>query len=439
MRNLIYFLLIILAGVFVLTSCFHKSDTTGTADDIKHSFTCHTSGGDYLITHDEIFHATSKSSGPRGTYITGYTDYRYTVRNMQTGAVVTRLVTGDRTEDFLPLGYDGKQLWCYGVEKNIGLHAREPVSMKVSIPREELEKENPLLAGNLSIPKFNEAGQFYSYDPVSNAITLTDIRGNLFSLDPQTLKARAIKKKPVFSNPFSDASSANAYKITGGHISLTGELRKQIDLGRDNKSVESYLKGEILLEQNMDHLSAIAAHQIKGNRLFYQKIQQEHDSLLIQYPVLKDQHQAYLSIRDNNILNRFYNLQSKLKDKKSDSAYKTDDNTRNLTKMVLSSDTNTIYILHANDLSDTSSILISKVSISDTNTILQWTTMVPQIYFDPSKGIKSNRMAEVFKSGNPQFRYDWYGIEGNVLVAIKMLFAFGIDITTGKLLWKIQL
>ena len=64
---------------------------------------------------------------------------------------------------------------------------------------------------------------------------------------------------------------------------------------------------------------------------------------------------------------------------------------------------------------------------------------VPQIYFDPSKGIKSNRMAGVFKSGNPQFRYDWYGIEGNVLVATKMLFAFGIDITTGKLLWKIQL
>ena len=48
-------------------------------------------------------------------------------------------------------------------------------------------------------------------------------------------------------------------------------------------------------------------------------------------------------------------------------------------------------------------------------------------------------MADVFKSGNPQFRYEWYGVEGNVLVGIKMLFAFGIDINTGKLLWKVQL
>jgi hypothetical protein len=30
-------------------------------------------------------------------------------------------------------------------------------------------------------------------------------------------------------------------------------------------------------------------------------------------------------------------------------------------------------------------------------------------------------------------------MEENVLVGIKMLFAFGIDVSTGKLLWKQQL
>src|SRR5882757_1655684 len=104
--------MLLLTAVFLLSSCFHKSTKTGTADDIEQSFVCHTPKGDYLVTHESIFQATSKSSGPKGNFTSGYTDYRYTVRDIQTGAQVTRLVTGDRDDDFLPLGFDGGQLWC---------------------------------------------------------------------------------------------------------------------------------------------------------------------------------------------------------------------------------------------------------------------------------------------------------------------------------------
>lgn len=431
-----YFLL---AGIIFISGCFHKSDTTGSADDIKHSITCHTTNGDYLVTHEEIFHATSKSSGPKGTFTSGYTDYRYTVRNMQTGELLTRLVTGDREEDFVPLCYDGKQLWCYSVEKNVGLHTRDPQTLKIVITREQLEKANPSLAGNMNAPKIYEVPQFYSYDPIGNGIILADLQGNFYSLDPGTLQANIIRKKPSFSGSFSNAHSSNVMNSNNERISLTGDLRKAIDLGHNNKSEETYLSGEILLEQNTHHLAAIAKQLVDANTRFLKKDQQEFDSLLNLYPVLKDQRQAYLSIKDYHLLDHFYDLQSKLSGKSGDSANKINAIVSNLAGMALGGDSNSLYIMHANNLTDTSSTLISKLTIKDNHSQTQWTCHIPQIYFDPSKGIKKNSMADVFKAGNPEFRYEWYGIEGNVLVGVKMLFAFGIDINTGKLLWKVQL
>src|SRR5205823_1420089 len=121
-----------------------------------------------------------------------------------------------------------------------------------------------------------------------------------------------------------------------------------------------------------------------------------------------------------------------------DSINKMDDFNRNLNRMILGCDSNVIYILHANNLTDTSSLLISKIKIGGNEFTTQWTILVP-LYFDPSKGIKRNSMSDVFKAGNPQFRYEWYGLEGNVLVGVKMLFAFAIDDRSGKLMWKVQL
>ncbi len=428
----------IIVSSVLLSSCFSKSDKTGSADDVTHSLICHTSNGDYLVTHEEIFHATSKSSGPGGTFTSGYADYRFTVRNLQTGEQLSRLVTGESKDDVLPLGYDGKQLWCYSADKSVGLHAREPASMQVTVTREALEKANPFLDGAMTTPNIYEATQFYDYDPVTNNIVLTDIQGNLFSLDPSSLKATPVKKKPSF-NSFPHAHSTRADRLADMDISLSGEIRKQIDFDHDKRSEESYLNGEILLEQNVSTLSAIAVKLLAKSRNEIAQLQQRRDSLLKLYPVLKDQREAYSTIRDYHIPSRFYELQSDLERRERDSAGVQQKIMHQLDNIVLGGDSNYIYILHANNLTDTSSILITRTAIKGNESHPQWTTLVPQIYFDPSKGIKRNRMAEVFKSGNPQFRYEWYGVEGNVFVGIKMLFAFGIDVNTGKLLWKQQL
>ena len=104
--------------------------------------------------------------------------------------------------------------------------------------------------------------------------------------------------------------------------------------------------------------------------------------------------------------------------------------------MVLGCDSNIIYVMHANNLSDTSSLLISKIQFQNGRFSTVWTTLVPQIYFDPAKGIKRDALGDVFRSGSPEFRYEWYATQGNILCGIKMLFAFAIDVQTGKLLWK---
>jgi len=290
----------------------------------------------------------------------------------------------------------------------------------------------------MTTPKVYEAPQFYVYDPLNNCIVLTDIQGNLFSLDPTSLKASPIKKKPTIDN-FPEAHATSATRWGDKRVTLSGEIRKQLEFSHKNTSEDSYLKGEILLEQNTARLSTIAKSMLTINNAETERLRQRCDSFLNLYPVLKDQRQAYLSIKDYRIPSRFYEMQNELERMYRDSNNARDEVIRDLDKMVLGCDSNYIYILHANNLTDTSSILITRVEVKDDVSHPLWTTMVPQIYFDPSKGIKRNRMSEVFKSGNPQFRYEWYGVEGTVLVGIKMLFAFGIDVNTGKLLWKQQL
>src|SRR5882672_476871 len=133
--------------LLLLNSCFHKSDKTGQADDVENFLLSSTAKGDFLITHEEIFHAQSKSYNNGISQITGYSDYRYTVRDLITGKTTTLYVTGDRQNDVALVGYDGKNLWCYNAAKDGGIEARDPVTMQVMVAREKIEDANPELKG----------------------------------------------------------------------------------------------------------------------------------------------------------------------------------------------------------------------------------------------------------------------------------------------------
>ncbi|MDB5033775.1 MAG: hypothetical protein JWQ98_1016 [Chlorobi bacterium] len=438
MKNASGFALVVVPAL-ILSSCFFKSDETGSADNVKETMICHTPKGDYLITHEEIFHATSKSSGSSGTFISGYADYRFTVRELQSGRLVKRLVTGDRSEDILPLGYDGTRLWCYSADKEIGLHGRDPITLLVTVTQAQITAANPSLAHNLSAPAATEAGKMYSYDYFSGRVILTDLQGNILALDPATLRTTSIPKMPESPVHFHNASSTSAYRWGKETISLVGEPRRKIELSGGRTSRESYLNAALLLEQGSDHLAEVGNRMKGGNQDARADLRRQCDSLKLLYPVLSEGRRAYASIRDADIPNHYYEKARMLERLTEDSVHDDDRTLDHLSSMVLGCDSTTAYILHSGNLTDTSNILISRIGLKNGEYVTLWTTRVPNIFFDPSKGIRKNSLGDVFKSGNPHFDYEWYGVEGNVLVGIKMLFAFGIDILTGKLLWREQL
>jgi hypothetical protein len=430
--------LIVIMGA-LQSACFHKSDDTGAADDIAQAFICRTAKGTYLVTHEEIFHATSKSVGGGGSRTTGYADYRLTSRDLATGRQIARLVTGDRDDDLLPLGYDGTRLWCYGADKSVGLQALDPATLKPVVTKSQVEKAAPPLAGNLAAPALNEASRYYGYDPLSNRVVASDMQGNLYTIDPSTLRATPTIGKPPLYGGIQHASSTSAYRWGDESISLSGSPRRQLANSAGLKSGDSYLDGEILVEQDLSDLARVAETMRRARRTQIRRLQRRSDSMVIAYPALRDEVRAYRTIRDASIPNSYYDLRRDLGNMIRDSADENDKLLRHLSGMVLGCDSGVVYIAHAHDLSDTSLIQISRVAISDGTFTTQWTTPISGVYAEPSKAIKSGGIASVFSAGNPEFDYEWYGIEGKTLVGIRMLTAFAIDVPSGRLLWKERL
>jgi hypothetical protein len=221
-------------------------------------------------------------------------------------------------------------------------------------------------------------------------------------------------------------------------ISLEGDIRRHIKLPAGKESAESFLNGMFITEQDLNKLASTGRGQLQGHSDAKRKLEHERDSMLAAYPVLTDEQQAYYTIKDYHIPSRFAHIKRELENMKEDSADTRQDVIHHLSNVVLG-DSNTVYIIQANDVTDTAALLITKVHISNNECKTEWTTLVPGIYFDPSKGIAKNPMKDVFKAGKPEFDYEWYGMQGDVLSGIKMLFSFGIDTHTGKLLWKQQL
>lgn len=220
---------------------------------------------------------------------------------------------------------------------------------------------------------------------------------------------------------------------------MSGDLRKYLVFGDTMQSENSFLHAEILLQQDATALSQTANQWVK---FYYSQLGDQRvriDSFVSAYPFLKDESQWYREHSRYNIVSRFRDLNNDLDKMVRDSSQGYYQLLRFLNNSVLGCDSGNIFIAHANNVTDTSSLMISKLRYDKRKITLEWTTRVSGIYFDPDKGILSNPMKDVFKFGNPEFRFEQYGLSGNMLCGIKMLFAFGIDTRNGKLMWKEKL
>ncbi|MBK9226439.1 MAG: hypothetical protein IPL67_05160 [Ignavibacteria bacterium] len=97
------------------------------ADDVKEVIVSKNNDGVFLVIKEEVFQAVSKSDQGGFRRISGYTENRISSYDLNTGALVKRVILGDREENECTfLGETDGKLWYKSVNKDLGVHARDP-------------------------------------------------------------------------------------------------------------------------------------------------------------------------------------------------------------------------------------------------------------------------------------------------------------------------
>lgn len=378
MKHLPYGIIYGVLWIGMFSSCAYKTDRKGTADGITWALSYSGEAGNYILTKEEIFHQHSRTTKGGSTIISGAVSIRFTSYDAASGEIVSRWVAGKKQQKNAEfLGYTGNKLWFYSVQKALSFHARDPRTLQVVSTKEDLFSADPGLAKRISEPGYNDIDQYTGFDPWSERIIMTDLSGQVFWMDLVTGKVENTAVKP--HTYFSAAASATDASITPGHyFSMQGELRKKTAKnGVEMPGEDSFLEGVILLEKDPQRC-------ITYTKTF-------SDSLP--------------GIPEHNLLQTY----------------------------LLGLDSNVIYVEHAANTTDTAALCISRIHIGASGSKTEWTVTVPGIYFYISRMSGQPLLKKQVGSGDPSFQ--WYGINGNVLTGIRMLHIFGIELTTGKLMY----
>lgn len=435
-------------SLFFLSSCFYKSDKKGKADDVKEVIIYRGSDGPLIITKEEVFHASSKSSEGGITYIVGQARYRYTTYDPETGKKIARFVAGSPKEkECTYLGQTEGHLWFFSVHRKLLLHSRDPRTLEVKTSFADIVEKNPQLKDNLSQPDWPSVRIYFGWEPSSGSIILSTLSGDYFLMDPENLSLTPVKKGPEY-RPENGPLSSDVLLTTYHHFRLEGQLKKSIVsyTGRDGERNQvQYLNGAFIhsenplesraylqklsvpvLKQLADSLQMICTEQPAPVTICDQLDDLQHDFSRYENDIDNLMRQGRYDKRNNDRRNWWSAVRNRL----SQTENKYDINVN------IGEDTSSVYIIHANNTTDTSSILVSRLLLGKDGMLTNsWTVLLPRIFYHPSKAIQTGSFKKVFSSGNPRWDYEWYGIAGNTLVGIKMLHSFGINTETGEVKW----
>lgn len=428
--------------LFFLSSCFYKSDKKGKADDVKEVVIYRGSGGPLIITKEEVFHASSKSSGGGVTYIVGQARYRYTTYDPETGIKVARFVAGSPKEkECTYLGQTDGHLWFFSVHKSLLLHSRDPRTLQVKTTYSDIVEKNPQLKDQLSQPDWPSVRTYFGWDPSSGSIILSTLSGDYFLMHPENLSLTPVKEGPDFRSGHGPLSS-DIYLTMRHRFRLDGQLKKSIVSYTDRdgeRSREQYLNGTFIHNENaleseayMQKVSMAVLNQLIDSLHIICSEQSKTSALCSQLDTLQQDFSSYENEIDNLMRQGRHDIRWWYAVRNQFSQI------RNLhsINVNIGDDTSCVYIIHANNTTDTSSILVSRLRLEKDGMLTNaWTVLLPRIFYHPSKAIQTGDFKKVFSSGNPQWNYEWYGIAGNTLVGVKMLHSFGINTETGEVKW----
>lgn len=413
-----YFLLAVMVAS-TMTACFYKSDKKGKADDVYEAWVIQHNGKTAILTKEQVFHANSKSSENGSMYISGSSHVRFTLYDPASGEISARKVAGNqRSKDAEYLGYDGTQLWFYGMHADWGLHTRDPLTLEIIWDEKTVKEKLGPEVGDLARPEQATIRRFYGWSPKLGSIYISDLQGNYYAIPDTTGKAIRLSFQPRLAsvpNPVGSTLEMNNQRV----YSLSGDQRNKIHfLYKELPNSPEFVHGLFVIESDV---MAIRNH-ILGQRSDWEKkaraLQEQNENATEPYD------DAYYTRR-----NKAGQYESWVKDM--------DRNLEGLsTSYPLGLDTNVLLVQHATNVTDTATLQFSLFTrVADNSLIQVWTSSVPGIFLYPDRAIEISSFKAVFSSGNPQFRFEWYGKAGNMLVGIKMLHLFALDWQTGKLIF----
>lgn len=432
MKVILYFLLIF--SFFIsLSGCFHKNVMKDDADNVAEVVMTSTPEGDVLVMNEEIFQATSKSSKGGFRQTSGYSEFRLTSYDAATGNIINRIELGERDENFsVFLGVSNSLLWYVSVDKEVGLHSRNPRTLEIVNKQEDIVNANPFLANNFPEVKWYELSSYYGLDYITGNIMLTDLSGTVYILDTKTLKTEKSTEK-IEKFKFDENILCSSGKLNSeDYFNLRYENPRR-NLSFKNKEFKNldFLEGQFICSSIRLDVNTVHPEFFDPLNKEVQKLINKSDSLA-----------EVLNNLEDNEVNRRYGMKRSaeidLESTNRNLKYKLEEikRSRDDFKTVISSDKG-IFVYHRSTATDTAKVLISKIKFKENPPAaeLLWTVELPEIFFDPAKVYEKGSFDYVFSKGSPDLRTQRAVFLNDKLILVLMLKAVCIDLSSGKILW----
>lgn len=431
-------LALILASVVFSCNPMKKDTEKDRADDIKEVIVSKNDAGEFLVIKEEVFQALSKSDQGGFRRISGYTENRISSYDINTGALVRRVVLGEREDsECYFLGETNGKLWYKSVDEKLGVHARDPGTLDVIVAQKELTDANPFLADNLSKPEWNTVQRYYGFDVVKMAPMVSDNSGFVYHIDPVSLRAEKTSKSIETFDTDNTCTSTSMNMDANTNINLQGNPRNSIRYLNREFNEPSFLDGNFLKSSNM-------INPFAGGSKFLAPFREKIGVYELQIDSLKNilektdstSADKYKKISQTHI---FSKTQRRIEDLKSKIKYEENDLRRESESRfyeIITSD-NGVFVMSRSDVSDKAKVIISKVNLhADSTLSLAWQTQLENVYRDPDKGFDKSSFEFVFSKGDPDLKTMRVVYHENKLVFIFMLTATCIDTDTGNILWS---
>ena len=282
MKRFILVQTILLIVIISISSCYHKNVAKCEADDIINIFEYTKDNVNYIISVENIFQATSKSSEGGFTQISGYNQHRISVYELNTGKIVNRFDLGKMNykKPYLVLGCGENNIWIYSLNKNKGLISLDPLTLKEKVNQSQIFIYNPHLKDNLAVPAYTQVQDYYFFDDITNRLIVTDNQGYRYSISSKSLLSEKIDDNEKFYQVSSKYYLSNSSEFKDKNIYLKGDIRKVIEF--DNKVISnnnSFIDGKFILDCNRNRIYFKCANLLKKLEKEYNKLVQSIDSL----------------------------------------------------------------------------------------------------------------------------------------------------------------